>query len=77
MKRTLAFGFALSVLASSAAFAAPHAATEPAVAQNVIELPATHVTADAKRTPKVERDVSKQVMVAEVRREFGSQYQRY
>ncbi|MEB0079655.1 hypothetical protein QN386_13235 [Pseudomonas sp. CCI3.2] len=77
MKRTLAFGFALSVLAATSAFASPQTTTsvaKPVVAE------ATHVrVADnsAKTFDRLSSDLHGNVIVAENRKEFGSQYQRY
>ncbi|MEB0079523.1 hypothetical protein QN386_07595 [Pseudomonas sp. CCI3.2] len=77
MKRTLAFGFALSVLAASSAFASPQ--TTASVAKPV-SAEVTHVrVADtsSKTFDRLSSDLHGNVIVAENRKEFGSQYQRY
>ncbi|MFJ3481993.1 hypothetical protein ACIPL1_01290 [Pseudomonas sp. NPDC090202] len=81
MKKSIALGFALSVLAASSAFAAPQAST--AGQTIVLEPTYIHATAiDAKAADKqaaqpFASSSSHSVIVAEVRKEFGSQYQRY
>lgn len=83
MKRTLAFGFALSVLTATAAIASPHTATsavQPVVAQVSTDRAISSVHNDvaiSKTFDSVQRKLSSDVYVAENRKEFGSQYQRY
>jgi hypothetical protein len=81
MKKSIALGFALSVLAASSAFASPQAST---VGQTVVLEPTyIHATViDAKVADKngikpFASQSSSTVIVAENRAAFGSQYQRY
>lgn len=81
MKKSIAFGFALSVLAATSAFASPQAST----AAQTIVLEPTYVHANAVETKVADKDTIKHfasqssgaVLVADNRKEFGSQYQRY
>lgn len=77
MKRTLAFGFALSVLAASSAFASPQ--TTASVAKPVVAEVTQVRVADnvAKTFEHLDTNLKGNVIVAENRKEFGSQYQRY
>lgn len=77
MKTSIAFGFAVSILASTAAFATPQASGQRPVADT-----ASVTTIDSKvvSTDSVKPFDSKSsgtVIVAENRKEFGSSYQRY
>ncbi|MDY7560629.1 hypothetical protein QN382_00750 [Pseudomonas sp. 10B1] len=77
MKRTLAFGFALSVLAATSAFASPQTTTsvaKPAVAEATQARVADN---SGKTFDRLSSDLHSNVIVAENRKEFGSQYQRY
>ncbi len=82
MKRTIAIGFALSVLTATSAFASSHTTTsaaQPVVAEvsNARTLDRLHVTdTGSKSFDRLQGDL-KGVVVAENRKEFGSQYQRY
>jgi len=81
MKRSIALGFALSVLAATSAFASP----QPSTAGQTIVLEPTYVHATAIDTKVADKDSlkpfaspsSSTVIVAENRKEFGSHYQRY
>lgn len=81
MKKSIAPGFALTVLAASSAFASPQAST--AHQTIVLEPTYTHATAldtnvADKASVKAPASQSTQtVIVADNRSEFGSQYQRY
>jgi maltoporin len=87
MKRAIAFGFALSVLTATAAMASPQTITSQsslASAASSLRL-VDRVHADGKQV-RVAQTGDKsfsqsleqgKVLVAENRREFGSQYQRY
>lgn len=77
MKTSIALGFAVSILASSAAFAAPQA-----TAQRTVADAASVTTIDSKVVSKdsvkpFDSKSSGTVVVAENRKEFGSGYQRY
>jgi hypothetical protein len=79
MKTTIAFGFALSVLAATSAFASPMTSTS--AAKPVVVAESDHVRV-ADNTAKTfdrlgEANLHGNVIVAENRKEFGSQYQRY
>jgi hypothetical protein len=80
MKRTIALGFALSVLTATSAFAS-NASTRIAAATAV---PASTTAVQVqiagpgnKTFDRAQIKSSKTVVVAENRKEFGSQYQRY
>ncbi|KFE50012.1 hypothetical protein [Pseudomonas syringae] len=81
MKRTIALSFAFSVLTATAAFASPHAATsvaQPVVAQASIPVADAHAAAAGSKTfDRAYLQLDSKVLVAENRKEFGSQYQRY
>lgn len=81
MKRTLAFGFALSLLSATAAFAAPETGTSPAaapvVASHSVERMATAENTVAKPVQQFKLDLSSKALVAENNSAFGSKYQRY
>jgi hypothetical protein len=77
MKTSIAIGFALSVLASSAVFASPEKTYTRAIVDTssatVID---TKVSAKDSVKP-FDSKSSSTVIVAENRKEFGSSYQRY
>jgi hypothetical protein len=81
MKKSIAIGFALSVLAAGSAFAAPQASN---VRQTIVLEP-TYIHATAINAKVADKEIAKPfasqsngtVIVAENRKEFGSQYQRY
>ncbi|HEX8592670.1 MAG TPA: hypothetical protein VF682_05240 [Pseudomonas sp.] len=89
MKRTIALSFAFSVLTATAAFASPQSATsvaQPVVAQASTQIAErltrdnadVHVAAAGSKTfDRAFLPVDSKVLVAENRKEFGSQYQRY
>ncbi len=80
MKRTIALSFAFSVLTATAAFASPHSATyvaQPVVAQASTQVADVHATAAGSKTFDRALQLDSKVLVAENRKEFGSQYQRY
>ncbi len=75
MKKSIAFGFALSMLAAGSAFASPQK-TEPRAV--VDSFAATQLdSADKNAAKPFDSKSSATVIVAENRKEFGSQYQRY
>ncbi|MDB6143800.1 MAG: Uncharacterized protein JWP80_2844 [Pseudomonas sp.] len=82
MKRTIAIGFALSVLTATSAFASSHTTTsaaQPVVAEvsNARTIDRLHVTdTGSKSMDRLQGDLHG-VVVADNRKEFGSQYQRY
>ena len=79
MKRTIALSFALSVLTATSAFAST-SPTQIAAAKNSTPVIAAQVQATGPGNKTFDRariESSKTVVVAENRKEFGSQYQRY
>ncbi|CAI8757457.1 hypothetical protein D3C76_732410 [compost metagenome] len=70
MKSIIGIGFALAVLGSTGAIAAPHA-TSPIVAAVKVSQPAS------QNMNTVSADHKDKLYVAENRPEFGSKYQRY
>lgn len=74
MKSIIGLGFALSVLGTTSAIAAPHA-TQAVVAAATVSQPATLNV----NTVGIDRQDSQKakLYVAENRPEFGSKYQRY
>lgn len=89
MKRTIALSFAFSALTATAAFASPQAAisvTQPVVAQastqvaerlNSDQADVSVAAAGSKTFDRAYLQLDSKVLVAENRKEFGSQYQRY
>jgi hypothetical protein len=84
MKRTLALSFALSLLTATGAFASNSinlsAAHKPALSAQQVDTAKTEVEvagAGNKTFDRAAVNQDKNVMVAENRKEFGSQYQRY
>lgn len=87
MKRAIAFGFALSVLTATAAMASPQTVTgQPSMASASSLRLVDRIHADGKEVRVAQTGKQAfasqsaeqgKVMVAENRREFGSQYQRY
>ncbi|MFJ5296779.1 hypothetical protein ACIQAL_09665 [Pseudomonas sp. NPDC088368] len=77
MKKSIAFGFALSILAAGSAFAAPEKTYQRAIvdATNVSTLDSKVASKDAVKP--FDTKASSTVIVAENRKEFGSGYQRY
>jgi hypothetical protein len=77
MKKSIAIGFALSVLAAGSAFAAPEKAYQRAIvdASSATVLDSKVASKDAVK-PFDSKSTST-VIVAENRKEFGSSYQRY
>ena len=84
MKRTVALSFALTLLSATGAFAST-SSTSPAVhspVPSVQQLDATKADADLasagnKTFDRAAVSLDKKVLVAENRKESGSQYQRY
>ena len=77
MKRSIAFGFALSVLAATSAFASPQTTTQAAKPVVVAESDHVRVTDNTAKTfDRLDTNLHGNVIVAENRKEFGSQYQR-
>jgi hypothetical protein len=80
MKKSIALGFALSVLAASSAFASPQASVAQPVVLEPIYVHATALDAKVADKDSVQPFAGKSfstVIVAENRKDFGSQYQRY
>ena len=83
MKRTLALSFALSILTATGAFASTSptqtvaAATQVADRTSVANPEVRIAGAGNKTFDRTEVNLNKKVIVAENRKEFGSQYQRY
>lgn len=83
MKRTIALSFALSVLTATSAFASTSVTQPVATATHVADRSLTASTevsvagAGNKTFDRVATGQDKKVIVAENRKEFGSQYQRY
>ena len=81
MKRTIALSFALSVLTATGAFASTSSTQTVAAATQVAERASTTQVqvagAGNKTFDRAQIKSGKTVMVAENRKEFGSQYQRY
>lgn len=75
MKKSIAFGFALSLLAAGSAFANPARHDQRAVADAAIALNG-QAASKGVVTP-FHSKASGTVIVAENRKEFGSAYQRY
>jgi hypothetical protein len=76
MKTSIAFGFALSVLASSAVFASPEHVQQPALVNATSASVLDLKVADKDSVKPFDSKSSTTVIVAENRKEFGSQYQR-
>jgi hypothetical protein len=84
MKRTIALSFALSTLAATSVFASTSttqtfASQTAQVAQSsLVGTQEVSVAGAGNKTfDRADVNVSKKVVVAENRKEFGSQYQRY
>lgn len=83
MKRTIALSFALSILTATGAFASTSPTQTVATATQVadrssIVTPEVRVAGAGNKTfDRAEVNLDKKVVVAENRKEFGSQYQRY
>lgn len=83
MKRTIALSFALSILTATSAFASTSpiqavAATTQVADRATTASPEVRVAGVGNKTfDRVEVNLDKKVVVAENRKEFGSQYQRY
>jgi len=80
MKKSIALGFALSVLAATSAFASPQASTAQTIALEPTYIHATATDAKVADKTSVKPFASQStstVIVADNRKEFGSQYQRY
>ena len=77
MKKSIAFGFALSILAAGSAFASPEKTSQRAVvdAPSATVLDSQIASKDAVKP--FDSKATGTVIVAEVRKEFGSSYQRY
>ncbi len=77
MKKSIAFGFALSILAAGSAFASPEKNIQrPNLqASSAVVLDSKVASKDAVKP--FDSHSSSTVMVAENRKEFGSSYQRY
>ncbi|SQF98290.1 Uncharacterised protein [Paucimonas lemoignei] len=79
MKRTIALSFALSVLTATSAFAST-SPTQVAAATTSTSIKPVQVQATGpgnKTFDRAQIQSTKTVVVAENRKEFGSQYQRY
>jgi hypothetical protein len=81
MKKSIALGFALSVLAATSAFASPQGSS----AGQPVVLEPTYIHATAIDAKLADKEIvkpftslsSSTVIVADNRKEFGSSYQRY
>ncbi|WP_268797439.1 hypothetical protein [Pseudomonas huanghezhanensis] len=77
MKTSIAFGFALSVMASTAVLASPEKAHQPAVVDASSAALISNQVAAKDSVKPFDSKSSGTVIVAENRKEFGSHYQRY
>lgn len=83
MKRTIALSFALSILTATGAFASTSpiqtvGATTQVADRSSVAAPEVRVAGAGNKTfDRAEVNLDKKVVVAENRKEFGSQYQRY
>jgi len=77
MKRTIALGFALSLLTATGAFAS-NSPTQVAATSTSTSAEQMRVAGPGNMTfDRAQVEAKKPVVVAENRKEFGSQYQRY
>jgi ABC-type uncharacterized transport system involved in gliding motility auxiliary subunit len=80
MKRTIALSFALSILTATGAFAStsPTAVAAHAIDRTTVATQEVRVAGAGNKTfDRADANQDKKVVVAENRKEFGSQYQRY
>lgn len=80
MKRTIALGFALSLLTATGAFASnsPTQVAATAATSSSVTAGQVQIAGPGNKTfDRAHVESSKTVVVAENRKEFGSQYQRY
>lgn len=83
MKRTIALSFTFSILTATGAFASTSPTRTVAAATQVadrssVATPEVRVAGAGNKTfDRAEVNLDKKVVVAENRKEFGSQYQRY
>ena len=77
MKKSIAFGFVLSVLAAGSAFASPEKAYQRAIVDASSATVLDSKVASKAAVKPFDTKASGTVIVAENRKEFGSSYQRY
>lgn len=84
MKRTLALSFALTILTATGAFASTSSTQSVVAASAQVADRSSSATAEVrvagagnKTFDRADLGLKKNVVVAENRKEFGSQYQRY
>jgi len=77
MKKSIAFGFALSVLAAGSAFAAPEKTYQRAIVDVSSATVLDSKVASKDAVKPFDTQSSSAVIVADNRKEFGSSYQRY
>jgi hypothetical protein len=77
MKKSIAFGFALSILAAGSAFAAPEKAYPRAIVDAASVSTLDSKVASKEAIKPFDSKASSTVIVADTRKEFGSSYQRY
>ena len=77
MKKSIAFGFALSILAAGSAFASPERTYQRAIVDASSASVLDSKVASKNAVKPFDSKASSTVIVAENRKEFGSGYQRY
>ena len=77
MKTSIAFGFALSILAAGSAIASPEKIHQRAIVDASSATVLDTKVASKDVVKPFDSKSSDTVLVAEVRKEFGSSYQRY
>ena len=77
MKKSIAIGFALSVLAAGSAFAAPEKTYQRAIVDAASATVLDTKVASKDVVKPFDSKAAGTVIVAENRKEFGSRYQRY
>jgi hypothetical protein len=77
MKKSIAFGFALSILAAGSAFASPEKTYQRAIVDASSASVLDTKVASKNAVKPFDSKASSTVIVAENRKEFGSGYQRY
>ena len=77
MKKSIAIGFALSVLAAGSAFAAPEKTYQRAIVDVSSATVLDSKVASKDAVKPFDSKSTSTVIVAENRKEFGSSYQRY
>ena len=77
MKKSIAFGFALSILAAGSALASPEKTYQRAIVDASSATVLDSKVASKEAVKPFDSKSSSTVIVAENRKEFGSSYQRY